>query len=113
MTGMKRSQHAGPHLELALSTVHIEGCISKDFALQQLSSILAKSSVKNILSSEQKNGGEATRRSKMEKYRLVEEHKGEGEDFLEQTSESEVRITQQWKPRNYISYAMNLFVSAA
>jgi hypothetical protein len=47
----------------------------------------------------------------MEKYRLVEEHKGEGEDFLEQTSESEVRITQQGKPRNYISYAMNLFVS--
>ena len=46
----------------------------------------------------------------MEKYRLVEEHKGEGEDFLEQTSESEVRITQQGKPRNYISYAMNLFV---
>ena len=48
----------------------------------------------------------------MEKYRLVEEHKGEGEDFLEQTSESEVRITQQGKPRNYISYAMNLFVSS-
>ena len=47
----------------------------------------------------------------MEKYRLVEEHKGEGEDFLEQTSESEVRITQQGKPRNYISYAMSLFVS--
>ena len=59
----------------------------------------------------QKNGGEARGRSKMEKYRLVEEHKGEGEDFLEQTSESEVRITQQGKPRNYISYAMNLFVS--
>jgi hypothetical protein len=60
----------------------------------------------------QKNGGQARRAArKMEKYRLVEEHKGEGEDFLEQTSEAEVRITQQGKPRNYISYAMNLFVS--
>ncbi|CAB9519905.1 ribonuclease P MRP 25kDa [Seminavis robusta] len=49
----------------------------------------------------------------MEKYRLVEEHKGEGEDFLEQTSESEVRITQQGKPRNYISYAMNLFAEGS
>ena len=47
----------------------------------------------------------------MEKYRLVEEHKGEGDDFLETTSKSEVRITQQGKPRNYISYAMTLFVS--
>lgn len=47
----------------------------------------------------------------MEKYRLVEEHKGTGDDFLEPTSAAEVRITQQGKPRNYITYAMNLFVS--
>lgn len=49
----------------------------------------------------------------MEKYRLVEEHKGDGEDFLEPTSDSEVRITQQGKPRNYISYAMNLFAEGS
>ncbi|KAL7578768.1 hypothetical protein ACA910_015997 [Epithemia clementina (nom. ined.)] len=51
----------------------------------------------------------------MEKYRLVQEHKAEeSEDFLgTQTSGNlpEVRITQQGKPRNYISYAMNLFES--
>ena len=48
----------------------------------------------------------------MEKYRLVQEHKGDGDDFLEPTDTScEVRITQQGKPRNYISYAMGLFVS--
>jgi hypothetical protein len=46
----------------------------------------------------------------MEKYRLVQEHKGDGDDFLESTTTCEVRITQQGKPRNYISYAMNLFV---
>ena len=50
----------------------------------------------------------------MEKYRLVQEHKAEeSEDFLgTQTSGNlpEVRITQKGKPRNYISYAMNLFV---
>ena len=46
----------------------------------------------------------------MEKYRLVEEHKGDGEDFLEGSSDTEVRITQQGKPRNYISFAMRLFV---
>ena len=46
----------------------------------------------------------------MEKYRLVEEHKGEGDDFLEPALASEVKITQQGKPRNYISYAMGLFV---
>jgi hypothetical protein len=47
----------------------------------------------------------------MEKYRLVQERKAEGE-FLETQTEMfpEVRITQQGKPRNYISYAMNLFV---
>ena len=48
----------------------------------------------------------------MEKYRLVEEHKGDGDEFLEEFTSSEVRITQQGKPRNYISYAMSLFVSA-
>jgi hypothetical protein len=47
----------------------------------------------------------------MEKYRLVEEHKEDGDDFLDSASTSEVRITQQGKPRNYISYAMTLFVS--
>ena len=46
----------------------------------------------------------------MEKYRLVEEQKGSGDDFLETISASEVRITQQGKPRNYITYTMNLFV---
>lgn len=69
----------------------------------------------------------------MEKYRLVEERKGsemmgggavgsgeaaasvateKGEEQASQSqsqSTSEVRITQQGKPRNYISYAMNLF----
>jgi hypothetical protein len=45
----------------------------------------------------------------MEKYRLVQEHKGEDEDFSE-PSNFEIRITQQGKPRNYISYAMNMFV---
>ena len=46
----------------------------------------------------------------MEKYRLVQERKAE--EFLETQTEKfpEVRITQQGKPRNYISYAMNLFV---
>ena len=46
---------------------------------------------------------------KMEKYRLVQEHKNEEEDLTE-TSNCEIRITQQGKPRNYISYAMNIFV---
>lgn len=46
----------------------------------------------------------------MEKYRLVQEHKGDGDDFLEPSTNCEVRITQQGKPRNYISYAMGLFV---
>ena len=50
----------------------------------------------------------------MEKYRLVEEYRGEGDDFLEeeqQSSVEEVRITHLGKPKNYISYAMTLFVS--
>ena len=46
----------------------------------------------------------------MEKYRLVQERKGDGDDFLEATTGGEVRITQQGKPRNYISYAMGLLV---
>jgi len=45
----------------------------------------------------------------MEKYRLVQEHKGDGDEFLESTNNCEVRITQQGKPRNYISFAMGLF----
>jgi hypothetical protein len=51
----------------------------------------------------------------MEKYRLIQEHKADSEqDFLVTAVSTagypEVRITQQGKPRNYISYAMNLFV---
>lgn len=49
--------------------------------------------------------------AQMEKYRLVEEHKGDGDEFEGEAASSEVRITHQGKPRNYISYAMNLFVS--
>lgn len=54
----------------------------------------------------------------MEKYRLVHEHKAEtdvdiplpgGETAMAKFPE--VRITHQGKPRNYISYAMSLFVS--
>ena len=50
----------------------------------------------------------------MEKYRLVREHKTEeSEDFLATVGDvPEVRITQQGKPRAYISFGMNLFVSA-
>jgi len=67
----------------------------------------------------------------MEKYRLVQENRVDenaSSDFLvEDTAGGSgaspssggpgsdlpvVRITQQGKPRNYISYAMNLFVSA-
>lgn len=51
----------------------------------------------------------ANNTANMEKYRLVQEHKSEEEDFSE-TSNFEIRITQQGKPRNYISYAMNMFV---
>jgi hypothetical protein len=48
----------------------------------------------------------------MEKYRLVEEYRGEGNDFVEEESSSEeLRITHLGKPKNYISYAMSLFVS--
>eukprot|EP00536_Pseudo-nitzschia_multiseries_P007324 jgi/Psemu1/287045/fgenesh1_pg.171_\ len=60
----------------------------------------------------------------MDKYRLVQEHtKGDGSssqdsnkstkkgdsDMKDFTMSCEVRITQQGKPRNYISYAMKLF----
>lgn len=55
----------------------------------------------------------------MEKYRLLQEHKADIDDIgISGTTEGspspfpEVRITQQGKPRNYITYAMNLFVSA-
>lgn len=54
----------------------------------------------------------------MDKYRLVGERKAaaassSAPDDHEKycCDECEVRITQQGKPRNYISYAMNLFVS--
>jgi hypothetical protein len=53
----------------------------------------------------------------MEKYRLVRELKKEevqSEDSLVASSVGdtpEVRITQQGKPRAYISFGMNLFVS--
>ena len=49
----------------------------------------------------------------MEKYRLVREHRTEeSEDFLASVGDiPEVRITQQGKPRAYISFGMNLFVS--
>ena len=49
----------------------------------------------------------------MEKYRLVREHKTEeSEDFLATVGDvPEARITQQGKPRAYISFGMNLFVS--
>lgn len=55
----------------------------------------------------------------MEKYRLIQEHKvdfeqqqqqHEGQRQHTESGFPEVRITQQGKPRNYISYAMNLFV---
>lgn len=51
----------------------------------------------------------------MDKYRLVGERKNELDEYEHEkdasTNYCEVRITQQGKPRNYISYAMNLFVS--
>lgn len=54
----------------------------------------------------------------MEKYRLIQESKADEHDLAHGANAAssmlefpEVRITQQGKPRNYISYAMNLFVS--
>lgn len=43
------------------------------------------------------------------KYRLVEERKTTVDEVLP----NEIRITQQGKPRNYISYAMTLFAKGA
>uniref|UniRef100_A0A7S4IZZ8 DNA/RNA-binding protein Alba-like domain-containing protein n=1 Tax=Odontella aurita TaxID=265563 RepID=A0A7S4IZZ8_9STRA len=45
----------------------------------------------------------------MEKYRLIGERKSEVTEGGDNDSASEVRITQQGKPRNYISYALGLF----
>lgn len=59
---------------------------------------------------------EVWRTPSMEKYRLVREHKSEEADDRMTSSSSvlgdipEVRITQQGKPRAYISFGMNLFV---
>jgi hypothetical protein len=47
----------------------------------------------------------------MDKYRLVGERRNKPEHATASDDACEVRITQQGKPRNYISYAMNLFVS--
>ena len=56
----------------------------------------------------------------MDKYRLLCSRKGEGGNFMEDSSSctdatkggvAEVKITQKGKPRDYISYAINLFVS--
>ena len=50
----------------------------------------------------------------MEKYRLVGEKKRESTAAGAEGNKGdvcEVKITQQGKPKNYISYAMNLFVS--
>lgn len=60
----------------------------------------------------------------MEKYRLIQEHSHDGAEYESTTHDNrrrtmvqpdssgfpEVRITQQGKPRNYISYAMSLLV---
>lgn len=49
----------------------------------------------------------------MEKYRLVNEERVDSDDVQipgETDDFPEVRITQQGKPRNYISYAMSLLV---
>lgn len=54
----------------------------------------------------------------MDKYRLVQEHTADDATENDNTKDDdakmncEVRITQQGKPRNYISYAMKLFVRA-
>mmetsp|Transcript_4291 Transcript_4291/g.11224 ORF Transcript_4291/g.11224 Transcript_4291/m.11224 type:complete len:109 (+) Transcript_4291:603-929(+) len=47
----------------------------------------------------------------MEKYRLVEKRTGVGKEFLEKGSYCEIRIRQQGKPKNYISFAMEHYVS--
>ena len=51
----------------------------------------------------------------MEKYRLVGEKRSDNIALRGDGSSNdicEVKITQQGKPKNYISYAMNLFVSS-
>lgn len=48
----------------------------------------------------------------MEKYRLVGEKKSDS-GAHESDDICEVKITQQGKPKNYISYAMNLFAQGA
>ncbi|GKZ01554.1 hypothetical protein MPSEU_001106000 [Mayamaea pseudoterrestris] len=45
----------------------------------------------------------------MDKYRLVQELPEETSTDFEQDCYPQVRITQQGKPRNYISYALSLF----
>jgi hypothetical protein len=50
----------------------------------------------------------------MEKYKLIGEKKSDisvDSGGHESDDVCEVKITQQGKPKNYISYAMNLFVS--
>jgi len=53
----------------------------------------------------------------MDKYRLVGERSTKAEiaqsEECEPNDICEVRITQQGKPRNYISYAMNLFANGS
>jgi len=49
----------------------------------------------------------------MDKYRLVGERRNKPEHATASDDACEVRITQQGKPRNYISYAMNLFAKGA
>lgn len=48
----------------------------------------------------------------MEKYRYVGERKQDA-SVKESDDDCEVKITQQGKPKNYISYAMNLFSQGA
>jgi hypothetical protein len=47
----------------------------------------------------------------MDKYILVGEKKSDSYVVQESDNDCEVKITQQGKPKNYISYAMTLFVS--
>jgi len=47
----------------------------------------------------------------MEKYRLIEERKSTNDE--EVVLPNEIRITQQGKPRNYITYAMNVLAGGA
>lgn len=47
----------------------------------------------------------------MDKYKLVGEKKSDCYVVQESDNDCEVKITQQGKPKNYISYAMALFVS--